>query len=46
MMTTPSIRFEQLQIEALHWEKEFVRDRLADTKAHPAAYTATQELNV
>ena len=28
--------FEQLQIEALHWEKEFVRDRLADTKAHPA----------
>ena len=38
--------FEQLQIEALHWEKEFVRDRLADTKAHPAADTATQELNV
>ena len=38
--------FEQLQIEALHWEKEFVRDRLADTKAHPVADTATQELNV
>ncbi|TPF92849.1 Na+/H+ antiporter [Bifidobacterium sp. UTBIF-78] len=37
---------EQLQIEALHWEKEFVRDRLADIKAHPDADEATQELNV
>ncbi|KFI94438.1 putative Na+/H+ antiporter [Bifidobacterium saguini DSM 23967] len=37
---------EQLQIEALHWEKEFVRDRLAEDKAHPAADAATQELNV
>lgn len=37
---------EKLQIEALHWEKEFVRDRLAETKAHPAADSATQELNV
>lgn len=37
---------EKLQIEALHWEKEFVRDRLTETKAHPAADSATQELNV
>lgn len=37
---------EQLQIEALHWEKEFVRDRLADIKAHPDPDEATQELNV
>ncbi|PJM78309.1 Na+/H+ antiporter [Bifidobacterium scaligerum] len=37
---------ERLQIEALHWEKEFVRDRLAETRAHPAADEATQELNV
>ena len=37
---------EQLQIEALHWEKEFVRDRLANIKAHPDADEATQELNV
>lgn len=37
---------EKLQIEALHWEKEFVRNRLAETKAHPAADSATQELNV
>lgn len=37
---------EQLQIEALHWEKEFVRDRLADIKAHPDADEVTQELNV
>ena len=37
---------EKLQIEALHWEKEFVRDRLTETKTHPAADSATQELNV
>jgi CPA1 family monovalent cation:H+ antiporter len=37
---------ERLQIEALHWEKEFVRDRLAETKAHPATDEAMQELNV
>ncbi|MBT1175914.1 Na+/H+ antiporter [Bifidobacterium sp. LC6] len=36
---------ERLQIEALHWEKEFVRDRLAQIKATPAADAATQELN-
>ncbi|MBT1171526.1 Na+/H+ antiporter [Bifidobacterium sp. SO4] len=37
---------EHLQIEALHWEKEFVRDRLAELKAHPDADQATQELNI
>ncbi|MBM6700223.1 Na+/H+ antiporter [Bifidobacterium pullorum subsp. saeculare] len=37
---------ERLQIEALHWEKEFVRDRLAEVRAHPAADPAQQELDV
>lgn len=37
---------ERLQIQALHWEKEFVRDRLAQIKAHPDADAAAQELNV
>lgn len=37
---------ERLQIEALHWEKDYVRDHLAEIKAHPAADKATQEMNV
>ena len=37
---------ERLQIEALHWEKEFVRDHLAEVKAHPASDPAKQELDV
>ena len=37
---------ERLQIEALHWEKEYVRDRLADVKAHPRDDAAAQELDV
>ncbi|KAA8816617.1 sodium:proton antiporter [Bifidobacterium callitrichos] len=38
--------YGELQIRALNWEKEFVRDRLADAKSHPDADKAAQELNV
>ncbi|PLS28899.1 Na+/H+ antiporter [Bifidobacterium parmae] len=38
--------YGELQIQALNWEKQFVRDRLADLKAHPSADKAEQELNV
>ena len=38
--------FARLQIEALHWEKEYVRDRLAAVRAHPAEDPAVQELDV
>ncbi len=34
------------KLEALYWEKEFVRARLAEVKAHPNANKAVQELNV
>lgn len=37
---------ERLQVEALHWEKDYVRDHLTEIKAHPAADKATQEMNV
>ena len=38
--------YGELQIQALNWEKQFVRDRLADIKAHPDPDKAVQELNV
>ncbi|OZG64020.1 cation:proton antiporter [Bifidobacterium eulemuris] len=38
--------FERLQIEALHWEKEFVRDHLAEIKADASMDKAEQELEV
>ncbi|NEG55662.1 cation:proton antiporter [Bifidobacterium platyrrhinorum] len=38
--------YGELQIQALNWEKQFVRDRLADLKAHPIPDKAEQELNV
>ena len=41
-----SAGYEQLQIQALHWEKEFVRDKRAAIKANPASSKAEQELNV
>lgn len=41
-----SAGYTQLQVQALHWEKEFVRDRLAEIKANPAPTKAEQELNV
>lgn len=36
---------EQLQIEALHWEKQFIHQQLDAIKAHPDPNPATQELN-
>ena len=40
------VGYGKLQIQALEWEKRFVRDRLAETKAHPDPDKAVQELNV
>ena len=37
---------ERLQIEALHWEKEFVRDRIVAIKADTTMGKAEQELEV
>ena len=41
-----SVGYARLQVQALHWEKEFVRDRLAEVRANPSASKAQQELDV
>ncbi len=41
-----SAGYTQLQIQALHWEKEFVRDKLAEIRTNPNPVKAEQELNV
>ena len=38
--------YEQLKLQALYWEKEFVRARQAEVRAHPNANKAVQELNL
>lgn len=38
--------YEQLKLRALYWEKEFVRNRQAEVKAHPNPNKAVQELNL
>ena len=38
--------YEQLKLQALYWEKEFVRNRQAEVKAHPNPNKAVQELNL
>ena len=38
--------YAQLQIDALGWEKDYVKQRLADAKQHPAPNKSQQELEI
>lgn len=38
--------YQELQLAALNWEKEYVKQRLADIKAHPLEDKAAQETEV
>lgn len=39
-------KFESLQIEALYWEKDYVRDRLAETQANTQMSEHDQQLEI